>query len=97
MQFIFPDYIRRAIIALSDQIDEYQVIQNSPDAVLARLQVQDEADEQQIAKATREAIRRVFAEYGCHPPRVEVEFGAPVPNPRSLKLIRIHRAFEAGP
>jgi putative adenylate-forming enzyme len=96
MQFIFPDYIRRAIIALSDHIDEYQVIQESPDAVLARLQVHDDAEQQRIAEAAREAIRRVFAEYGCHPPRVEVEFGAPVPNPRSLKLIRIHRAFEPG-
>lgn len=97
MQFIFPDYIRRAIIVLSDQIDEYQVIQRSPDAVLARLQVQDDADQQEIANATQEAIRQVFSKYGCHPPRVEVEFGAPVPNPRSLKLIRIHRAFEASP
>jgi putative adenylate-forming enzyme len=97
MQFIFPDYIRRAIIALSDQIDEYQVIQTSPDAVLARLQVEDDAEKPQIAKATQEAIRRIFTEYGCHPPRVEVEFGAPLPNPRSHKLIRIHRAFETEP
>jgi putative adenylate-forming enzyme len=94
MQFIFPDYIRRAIIVLSDQIDEYQVIQKSPDAVLARLQVQDDTQQEHIAQAVREAIRRVFTDYGCHPPRVEVEFGLPVPNPRSLKLIRVHRAFE---
>jgi phenylacetate-coenzyme A ligase PaaK-like adenylate-forming protein len=94
MQFIFPDYIRRAIIVLSDQIQEYQVIQESPDAVLVRLQVPDIVAHEQVAQAARKGIRQVFSNYGCHKPRVEVEFAAPEFNPRSRKLIRIHRAFD---
>jgi putative adenylate-forming enzyme len=94
MQFIFPDYIRRAIIVLSDQIQEYQVIQESPDDVLVRLQVPDVAAHEQIAQAARKGIRHVFSNYGCHEPCVEVEFAAPERNPRSHKLIRIRRAFD---
>jgi phenylacetate-coenzyme A ligase PaaK-like adenylate-forming protein len=93
MQFIFPDYIRRAIIVLSDQIEEYQVIQESPNDVLVRLQAPDIAAHEQVAQTAAEGIRRVFASYGCHEPHVEVEFVAPEPNPRSHKLIRIHRTF----
>jgi putative adenylate-forming enzyme len=94
MQFIFPDYIRRAIIVLSDRIEEYQVIQQDTDAVLVRLQVGDPTAHERIADAVRESIQRVFRDYGCHEPRVEVEFAAPQPNPRSDKLIRIHRGFD---
>jgi putative adenylate-forming enzyme len=94
LQFIFPDYLRRAIIVLSDQIKEYQVIQHSPDEVLVRLQVCDTGAHERIAQAVRQSIRRVFSNYGCQEPRVEVEFAAPVANPRSHKLIRIHCAFD---
>jgi hypothetical protein len=49
---------------------------------------------ERIAQAAREGIRQVFASYGCHEPSVEVEFAVPEPNPRSHKLIRVHRAFD---
>jgi hypothetical protein len=94
MQFVFPDYIRRTIILLSEQILEYQVTQLSPDRVRVRLLVSDPRAQQRIAEAAQKGIQQVFASYGCARPRVEVEFGEPVPNSRSLKLIRVHRAFE---
>jgi putative adenylate-forming enzyme len=94
MQFIFPDYIRRAIVLLSEQILEYQVTQLAPDLVRVRLLVNDPDAHEQIAEAARQAIKQVFVNYACTKPRVEVEFGEPKPNPQSNKLIRVHRAFE---
>ena len=108
MQFIFADYIRRAIVLLSEQILEYQVTQLAPDHVRVRLLVDEpsaherivEADptlcraDPTLCRAARQAIEQVFASYACHKPRVEVEFGEPAPNPQSNKLIRVHRAFE---
>ncbi len=93
-QFIFPDYIRRAIIAASDEVDEYQVIQRAPDSLLVRLSAPDGADATRIAQAVSSALRRVFERYGCHPPAVEIVFEPPVANPNSNKLIRIHCAFK---
>jgi putative adenylate-forming enzyme len=94
MQFIFADYIRRAIVLLSEQILEYQVTQLAPDHVRVRLLVDDPSAHERIAEAARQAIERVFASYACRKPRVEVKFGEPLPNPRSEKLIRVRRAFE---
>jgi putative adenylate-forming enzyme len=97
MQFIFADYIRRAIILLSEQILEYQVTQLAPDWVRVRLLVSDPDAHGRIGEAARQAIEQVFVNYACIRPRVEVEFGEPVPNPQSRKLIRVHRAFEVEP
>jgi putative adenylate-forming enzyme len=97
MQFIFADYIRRAIVLLSEQILEYQVTQLAPDRVRVRLLVEDPSAHERMAEAARRAIEQVFAGYACHRPRVEVEFGEPLPNPESNKLIRVRRAFEVEP
>jgi putative adenylate-forming enzyme len=94
MQFIFADYIRRAVISLSEQIQEYQVTQLTPEQVRARLQVEDVCAHERIAGTVRQAIQQVFARYGCIQPHVEVEFDAPEPHPQSLKLIRVRRAFD---
>ena len=94
VQFIFADYIRRAIVLISDRILEYQVTQLAPDHVRVRLLVDDSSPHERITKAARQAIEQVFASYACRKPRVEVEFGEPLPNPRSNKLIRVHRTFE---
>jgi putative adenylate-forming enzyme len=94
MQFIFPDYIRRAVILLPEQIQEYQVTQLAPDQVRVRLLVGDLGAQERIAGEAQQAIQQIFASYGCTRPRVEVEFGEPLPNPHSLKLIRVHRTFE---
>lgn len=93
-QFIFPDYIRRAIIGSSDEIEEYQAVQGSPDGVLVRLVMAVGADEGGIRAEVAESIRGVFAAYGCREPAVRVAFEEPRRNAASLKLIRIRRDFE---
>jgi putative adenylate-forming enzyme len=94
-QFISPDYIQRAIIASSEHIEEYQAIQASPDNVLVRLQMESSADQGIVAQEVRDRIERVFQEYRCDAPRVDIAFGVPELNPQSGKLIRIRRDFEA--
>lgn len=94
LQFVFPDYIRRAIIAISGQIEEYQVIQTDLTQVNVRLQVADAGEQAKIAEAVQEAIQGVFGAYGCRAPRVEISFESPAPNRSSAKLIRVQRAFE---
>jgi putative adenylate-forming enzyme len=93
LQFVFPDYIRRAIVVVGDQIEEYQVTQRSPDAVAVRLQVSEGTESEPLAAAIADGIRRVFQSYDCHPPEVEVMFGAVSASHSSGKLIRIRRAF----
>ncbi|MBT7466211.1 MAG: AMP-binding protein, partial [Bacteroidetes bacterium] len=61
-QYIFPDYIRRAIITASDDIDEYQAIQKADDKVLVRLQLKSGANHNLFStEIVKENIRNVFA------------------------------------
>ncbi len=93
-QFIFPDYIRRAIIVLSDTIKDYQVIQTDLDAVSVHLLVSEKANMDELADLVKASIQKVFTAHGCCPPEVKVDFLPPIPNANSSKLIRIHRAFD---
>ena len=96
-QFIFPDYISRAIISSSEMIDEYQATQTSPSSVLVCLKLKDPARESQFEQAALIAnIIELFEAYRCERPTVEVRFAAPEANRRSGKMVRILRDFELG-
>ena len=58
LQYVFPDYISRAIISSSDGIEEYQAVQVSPRQVLVRILPNGEDQEPQIAGQVASAIRR---------------------------------------
>ena len=93
-QYIFPDYISRAIISASEDIDEYQVIQSTPDDVLVRIQLRNGADQDKFdIKEVIENINIVFREYNCRLPKISIVFEKPEFNRNSNKLIRIHRDF----
>ncbi|MFA5750377.1 MAG: F390 synthetase-related protein, partial [Candidatus Shapirobacteria bacterium] len=80
-QYIFPDYISRAIITASDDIDEYQAVQNAPDNVLVRIQLRPGiSHDHYIDKAVADNITAVFAHYRCVQPNVSIVFGLPEPN-----------------
>jgi phenylacetate-CoA ligase len=99
-RWIFPDYLRRAIIAASDAVHAYQAVQTAADAVTVHLQLEPAADAaaaDAVRAAVGDAVRRVFADHGCPPPRVHVDLEAPRPHPDSLKLVRIRRAFDVPP
>lgn len=93
-QFIFPDYISRAIITSSDMIDEYQAIQNSPSDIVVRLQLKDNTlCERFEEKQLIHNIQAVFLRYHCKKPKISLVFEKPQLNTYSHKLIRIHRNF----
>lgn len=93
-QFIFPDYIRRAIINSTDMIEEYQAIQKSYLKVVIRLMLKTkDIDTEQLTTTIKQSIQQVFLSYSCSVPSVEVRFEPPIKNPNSEKLIRIQRDF----
>jgi len=93
-QYIFPDYISRAIISASEDIDEYQAIQSAPDDVLVRIQLKNGIDRNQFnSRAVMENINNVFSGYNCKQPEISIVFEKPEFNRNSNKLIRIHRNF----
>ena len=93
-QFIFPDYIRRAIISSSDEIEEYQAIQKSHQKVTVRLILKSkDTDKEQLIAKIQQSIQQVFSSYNCAIPSVDIRLEPPIKNPNSEKLIRIQRDF----
>jgi putative adenylate-forming enzyme len=93
-QYIFPDYISRAVITSSDEIDEFQVIQDSPLLVRVILKVRSVTGlPPDIEASVKQGITSVFEKYNCILPEVMVVPGNPEPNSNSLKLVRIYRNF----
>jgi len=93
-RWIFPDYVRRAIISASDDVLDYQAVQTAPDAVTVHLRLAPGADVGDVHARVGDAVRRVFADHGCPEPAVAVDREAPRPHATSLKLVRIQRAFD---
>jgi len=93
IEYIFPDFIGRSIISASDEIEEYQAIQESMSKVIIRIRPGAKADHERLAAAVKERLAEVFMAYRCLAPDLEVVFGPPQPNPRSLKLSRVIRTF----
>jgi putative adenylate-forming enzyme len=93
LQYVFPDYISRAIISSSDGIEEYQAVQQSPVEVLVRILPNGKESDQRIADAVASNIARIFTDYECREPEVRVRFETPQTRGEAGKLIRIRRDF----
>ena len=95
LQCIFPDYIRRAIITSSGEIEDYQAIQEDYTTISIRIYFKAEnIDKEQIINSISRKVKNVFASYKCTEPEIKVIFEKPIRNPTSNKLIRIIRDFE---
>jgi putative adenylate-forming enzyme len=90
---VFSDHVTRAVIRASEAVGEYQVVQRDPGQVLVRVVPRAGSAFEPMAEAVRASLVRMFEGYGGEVPRVEVLDEAPIPNPRSLKLIRVERHF----
>ncbi|MHA1258815.1 MAG: hypothetical protein ACTSRO_04095, partial [Candidatus Heimdallarchaeaceae archaeon] len=93
LQFIFPDYIKRAIISSSEEIEEYQVIQKSFRSILVKLVVKTENRKEKLVAVVQRNIEAVFTSYNCEEPNVEIVFEKTLLENTSSKLIRIKRDF----
>ena len=95
LQSIFPDFIRRAIISSSEDIEDYQAIQRSFTDILIRLLLKSGTlNRDAIISNIKENIIAIFKNLNCIPPKIEVRFEKPKLNPNSKKLIRIIREFK---
>jgi putative adenylate-forming enzyme len=90
--FIYQDYISRTIISVSDEIEEFQAIQKDYDHLVLRIKLVSGADKAEQSKIEGElvrCIRKVFTDYKCTEPEVEVVFAEPLKNINSGKLSRV--------
>jgi len=87
--FICQDYISRAIISVSDEIEEHQAIQKDYDSVVLRIKMKEGAGQEDIPARLIEGVKGVFSKYDCVEPEVDVLFADPLPNKFSNKLARI--------
>ena len=95
LQYIFPDYIRRAIISSSEEIFEYQAIQKSLTKILLRLQLREPVENTDVLiEEVTKTVQNVFTKYKCTIPSISIVFEKPKRHPGSLKLIRIKRDFK---
>jgi putative adenylate-forming enzyme len=86
--FIYQDYIVRMIITASDDIDDFQAIQQDYTHITLRIRMKKNADNQ-ISQKLINGIKEIFSHYQCIEPEVEIVFGDPLSNQFSNKLSRV--------
>ena len=87
---VFPDFISRAVMSSSAQIEEYRVRQLAPDQieVALRLPTPEQADNQ---RAVEQTLHRLFARLSCQPPQIHFATWSPETGLRKRK--RVERTF----
>jgi putative adenylate-forming enzyme len=88
---IFPDFIRRAIIIASNDIQEYQAVQKSSDSIEIYLKVPAESRES-IEQQVDISLRDLFTRSHCQIPQIHYQEYLPKTNLHQ-KLRRIQREF----
>jgi len=87
--FIFQDFIARAIISISDDIEEYQAIQDSYTEITLSIQLKKSSNKEIIKKQLTQKLKRVFANYNCIEPEIRIIFYENLLNKDFNKLTRI--------
>ncbi len=64
---VYPDYIRRAVIAASERISAYRVVQTAVNSITIYLTIEDES-RAEVEAAVAEGLRDVFGRAGAAPP-----------------------------
>lgn len=90
--FIYQDYISRTIISVSNEIEEFQAIQKDYGHLVLRIKLNpgtEKVEEIKVEEKLVSSIRKVFTDYNCIEPEVEVIFAEPLRNINSGKLSRV--------
>lgn len=88
-QFIFQDYISRAIISTSEDIEEYQATQDNYTEITLGIQLKKDSNKERIKEQLIQRLKKVFSKYNCVEPEIKIIFCKPILNIESNKLIRI--------
>ncbi len=89
---VFPDFVRRSIIAASDAIEAYGVRQVAADALELFLRVRPDATRDEIRGAALRNLEELWARLGCRLPAVRFVDDWARGGMRKLK--RVERTFE---
>ena len=89
---VFPDFMRRAVISASSEIEQYRVVQTRPSRVEVELTLKSSLLEEQVRSAVASQIVRMAEDLKCEAP--EVVFVTPRKLQPGVKLRRIERTFE---
>lgn len=89
-RIFFPDTIRRMILLAGEGIADYQAIQERDGQLLVHLALTPSAARQQVVEAVRASVRATVEQYGCRPPKVDVDTHLP-PLPPGRKRRRVQR------
>ncbi|GAA3406383.1 F390 synthetase-related protein [Paenibacillus hodogayensis] len=91
---VFPDYLARAVMAASPDIEEYQLVLHAPDRLNVRLRV-SEALRAEACRRVAETIGELCGTMGCRTPSMEFTDYTFVPGSRKLR--RVERRFRFDP
>jgi len=72
---VFPDTIRRMILLASDEIEEYEAVQERADQLKIGLVVRDSERFKAVAEATQRSVEAILAGYGCQANPLSIELG----------------------
>jgi putative adenylate-forming enzyme len=72
---VFPDTIRRMILLASDEIEDYEAVQERANQLKIRLVVQDKERFRTVADVTQRSVETILAGYGCRAESLSIELG----------------------
>jgi len=87
--FIFQDFIARAIISISENIEEYQAIQKSYTEITLNIQLKKGTDKEIIKKRLTQKLKEIYKNYNCIEPEIKITFCKTLLNMNFNKLTRI--------
>lgn len=88
---IFPDFIRRAIMIASDEIQEYIVVQKSLSFIEISLKMAPNL-QSQVETLVRNSLQELFTKSNCRIPEIKYQ-AYPVRTEHHQKLRRVRREF----
>ncbi|MBN1499479.1 MAG: hypothetical protein JW982_04965 [Spirochaetes bacterium] len=94
IRYLFSDYVRRSINQASDQILEYQAIQNNYNHIEIRLKLKSDSNTELIKKTILSNLNFYMEKIGVIPVSINFSDIEPEKNTRSNKLIRVIRNFK---
>ncbi len=87
LQPVFPDFIRRAVIGSSEEIDAYRVQQLAPDKIKVFVKASED-----VMPGLKESFSNLWKRLNCEPPQIEYE-RMDLEKPQAKKLKRVERCF----
>jgi len=88
---LFPDFVSRAIIAASEQIEAYRAVLNSPRSLTLELEIREGADRSDTERRARQVLAELCGRVDAHTP--EIGFEPYTFAPGAIKLRRVQRRF----